>query len=84
MPDLWPHDTAVSWLRTLMKKQPLRKGNGLEHMQKEFVTTLASCVKHINDNYEVEDLCRAFPRRVDEMRGLTRRTPQPLIASSCR
>jgi hypothetical protein len=28
---------------------------------------MASSVKYINDNYEVANLCKAFPRRVDEL-----------------
>ena len=67
MPDIWPHETAVSWLRALMKKKPLAKGNGLVQMQKDFEAAMASCVKHINDEYEVTDLCRSLPRRILEL-----------------
>ena len=67
MPDFWPHETAVSWLRALMKKKPLQKGRGLDHMQTDLAQKLGECVKHINAKYEVGDLCSSFPRRVDEL-----------------
>ena len=67
MPDVWPHETAVSWLRNFMKKNPLTKGRGLPQLQKDFEATLASCVKFINENYEVEDLCTSLPRRIEEL-----------------
>ena len=67
MPDIWPHETAVSWIRALMKKRPMTKGNGLVQMQKEFEAAMASSVKHINDNYDVASLCKSLPRRLDEV-----------------
>ena len=67
MPDFWPHETAVSWLRALMKKRPLQKGFGLDHLQDQLEAALGDCVKHINDTYDVDSLCRSFPRRVDEL-----------------
>jgi hypothetical protein len=36
-------------------------------MQADFEAAMAASVEHINDNYEVADLCRSFPRRVDEL-----------------
>jgi hypothetical protein len=50
-----------------MKKQPLQKGRGLDQLQKDLVRALGDCVKHINHNYEVDNLCRAFPHRIDEL-----------------
>ena len=65
--DFCPHETAVSWLRHLMKKHPIAKGNGLAQMQKDFEKAMTACVKHINQNYDVSELCACFPRRVDEL-----------------
>ena len=67
MPDFWPHETAVSWIRSLMRKKPVQRGNGLDHMQRELEGALSDCVKHINANYDVESLSKSFPRRVDEL-----------------
>ena len=67
VPDVWPHETAASWLRALMKKRPLKKGRGLEQLQSDLVQNFNEVVKHINDSYEVGDLTRSFPRRIDEL-----------------
>ena len=67
VPDVWPHETAVSWLRALMKKRPLKKGRGLEQLQTDLVQNFDEVVKHINDSYEVGDLTRSFPRRIAEL-----------------
>ena len=50
-----------------MKKHPIAKGNGLAQMQEDFETAMAACVKHINENYDVSELCACCPRRVDEL-----------------
>ena len=57
MADFWPHKTAVSWLRHLMKKHPIAKGNGLAQMQKGFEKAMTACVKHINEKYDACELC---------------------------
>jgi hypothetical protein len=28
---------------------------------------LSECATHINENFEVEDLCRSFPKRLQEL-----------------
>ena len=50
-----------------MKKHPIAKGNGLAQMQKDCEKAMTACVKHINENYDVSELCACFPRRVDEL-----------------
>ena len=39
----------------------------MAQMQKDFEAAMASSVRHINDHYKVADLCKSFPRRVDEL-----------------
>ena len=68
MADVWPHETAVAWIRGYMKKRPLKKGVGLPQMQKDFAAQMAACVRHINAEYEVDDLCSSFPERLAELR----------------
>ena len=40
MADFWPHETAVSWVRSYMKKHPLKKGVGMPQMEQDFVSTM--------------------------------------------
>ena len=61
--DFWPHETTVSWIRSYMKKNPLEKGVGIDAMQQQFKATMRDCVRHINSEYNVDDLCSSFPRR---------------------
>jgi hypothetical protein len=68
MADFWPHETAVSWIRAYMKKHPLQKGKGVAQMREDFVTTMDECMRHINAKYDVNGLCRSFPKRLAEMR----------------
>ena len=69
MADFWPHETAVSWIRAQMKKTPLEKGVGLEQMQKDFQANMKEAVRHINENHDVDGLCRSFPSRVAELKA---------------
>jgi hypothetical protein len=69
MADFWPHETAVSWIRTFMRKHPLQKTGGVEQMRKDFVTTMDECMRHINREHDVEGLCRSFPKRLAELRS---------------
>ena len=68
MADFWPHETAVSWIRTFMKKHPLQKGNVVQ-MRQDFVATMDQCMRHINAEHDVEGLCCSFPKRLDELRA---------------
>ena len=36
-------------------------------MQARMATRLRNCAEHISDTYEVDSLCRSFPRRLAEM-----------------
>ena len=67
MADFWPHETAVSWIRAFMKKHPLKKGVGLDQMEKDFQATMKEAVRHVNTNYNVDGLCRSFPTRFSEL-----------------
>jgi hypothetical protein len=64
MADFWPHETGVSWLRNYMKKRPLKKGVGIEQMEKDFKVLLQAAADHANAEHEVADLHKAFPTRV--------------------
>ena len=42
--------------------------SSLPQMQKDFAAQMAACVRHINAEYEVDDLCSSFPERLAELR----------------
>ena len=59
------HETAVSWIRHREKKSrvicPWKESTG------HFIHRLREVVQYINDNHDVEGLCRAQPKRLDEL-----------------
>ena len=67
MPDVFPHETAVAWTRYYLKKHPLHAEAGVDAMEDELGKTLKACSKYIMKHYEVSDLCKAFPRRIQEL-----------------
>ena len=50
-----------------MKKNPLEKGVGLTQMHKDFEHTMIQCMRHINTNHDVDNLCRSFSHRLVEL-----------------
>ena len=63
--DVLLHETAVSWLRQLMTLSlPTRPW---AEAREEFATRLREAAQKVNDNYEVADLCREFPNRLDDL-----------------
>ena len=67
MPDIFPHETVVAWARTFMKKRPLVRGKGLDDMQRQLASNLEACAEHINSEFNVHDLVRHFPDRLQEV-----------------
>ena len=67
MPDIFPHETVVAWARTFMKKHPLIHGKGLDDMQCQLSRNLTACAQHINSQFQVHDLVRHFPDRLQEV-----------------
>ena len=61
VPDVLPHETAVAWIRTYLKKHPLSRSGSLDAQETALRTMLAECTEHINASYDVEGLCRSFP-----------------------
>ena len=65
MPDLLPHETAISWFRNLLRKEkPVRLP--WEETKDEWITRTAAVLKRANRDYDVEALCKAFPKRLQE------------------
>jgi len=59
------HETAVSWLRyQLTLSTP---SNAWKETREQYSTRLKACCAKINASYDVEGLCRAFPRRIEAL-----------------
>ena len=60
------HETAVAWMRDrLIKTTPQR---AWQESVEEYCTRLKACAMYINDNYNVQGLCRELDRRQGDRR----------------
>ena len=57
------HETAVAWIRQREAVTQMRKP--WKETAEEFQSRLRSICEYINNNYDVEGLCKGFPTRVD-------------------
>ena len=64
------HETAVAWIRRrLACTVPV---NCWEETREEYGTRLKRCCEHINNEHDVDGLCRGFPKRckkLDDAKG---------------
>ena len=67
MPDVFPHETAVAWCRSYLKKHPLERGS-LDAMENELKKKLADAARYINRTYDVQGLHSSFPECLDKLR----------------
>ena len=67
IPDVLLHETVASWVRAYFRKRPFRWVHKVEDNVKLFKKRLRKCEAHINKNYDVDGLCRAFPRRIEAL-----------------
>ena len=67
LPDVLLHETAVAWVRGFFKKRPFKVKKKVKHNPTLFEKMLRQCELHINKNYDVTGLCKAFPRRVEAL-----------------
>ena len=59
------HETAVSWMRRrLASTLPAKPW---EETRQEYASRLKACCDEINCNLDVEVLCRALPRRIQNL-----------------
>ena len=63
--DLMLHETAVAWIRKLEARTIPRKP--WEESREAFATRLKGIIAQINQNYDVEGLCRDLRKRVDKL-----------------
>ena len=63
--DLWPHETAVSWVRQRLKRT--LPAQPWEETEVEFGKRLKVAGEYVNAHYDVAGLCRAMPKRMHEL-----------------
>ncbi len=60
------HETAVAWVRKYFKNHPLPLARqAQENNTRALTRTLEAAVEHVNTFYQVEYLCRSFPKRLN-------------------
>ena len=59
------HETAVAWIRCRLACTVPAKC--WEETRQEYSTRLKRCCEHINDEHDVDALCRAFPKRCKKL-----------------
>ena len=59
------HETAVAWVRNREAKTKPREP--WKETRAEYTTRLRGICQYINGHYNVEDLCRSFPRRLQQL-----------------
>ena len=68
--DLWPHETAVSWmrhrLRVTLPQEPWHE------TQDEYETRLKAAAAYINENHDVTGLCKEMPQRMHDLVYVTK------------
>lgn len=64
IPDVLVHETAVAWVRNYLRRRPFSRSGSLDFQEQKLREVLSQCQQHINSNYKVDDLCRAFPKRL--------------------
>ena len=65
--DVLLHETVASWVRAYFRKMPFGWKPKVEDNVKLFKKRLRKCEAHINKNYNVDGLCKAFPRRIEAL-----------------
>ena len=68
--DVLLHETAVAWMRKRL--EVTMPQNCWKETREEYSARLKRCCDHVNKDYDVEGLCRGFPKRLktlDEKEG---------------
>lgn len=63
MGDLFPHETAVAWVRNRLRRIKPRH-LPWEESEAQWAQRMQAAVDHANENYDTDALCRAFPDRL--------------------
>ena len=65
--DVLLHETVAAWVRKYFKAHPFSRKGSIDEQEARLRSLLSECATHINENYEVEALCRSFPKRLQEV-----------------
>lgn len=68
VPDCLPHERAAAWTKEWMSKHPIPRAGGLDKMEAMVKVRLRQCAAHINENHDVDALCRRFPKTMRELK----------------
>ena len=68
--DLWPHDTAVSWVR--QKLRVTLPSEPWSETEDDFEGRLKAAATWINDHHDVDGLCKQMPKRMHDLVHVTR------------
>ena len=63
--DVLLHETAVAWIRN--REKVVRTARPWLETTEEFATRLRGICQYINEHYNVEGLCRSFPKRLQAL-----------------
>lgn len=63
-PDVLLHETAVGWIRKFFKKHTFRRAAALDLNIERVKALMVDCIGHINQEYDVDALCSAWPKRL--------------------
>ena len=65
LPDVFLHETAVSWIRKYLKQHPVKLMPSMDENIRRVTSVLQEACLHINTHYEVDDLCNSLPDRLN-------------------
>ena len=60
--DCWPHERIVSWAKYWLSKHPVPKLANMDRVEELVGLRLAECAQHVNDNLDVDAVCRGWPK----------------------
>ena len=66
-PDVLVHETVVAWFRSYLRKHPWKQPGSPTGAQEKFEELAKDFVKRANKNFEAEALCKAMPKRLQEL-----------------
>ena len=67
IPDVLLHETAVAWIRSYLKHNPIKIGPNMAASRDALEAALKDAAAFCNDWYEVKELCHDFPKRLKEL-----------------
>ena len=65
--DILLHETAVAWVRSYLRAHPFKLATTPTSNLYRLTSLLRAAAAHINENYEVEQLCMDLPKRLREL-----------------